>query len=243
MPRCCCWPRTGISRRCSPPPDSTWLAATTTSPAATAARGLRAIGDDRLRAAELLAVLVDCELSVGDLPAAIAACDDLVAAADRLEVPGLQARIAAVRARVLAAAGDTPAAIATAETALDRLPVTGVPLLRATLLLDLVRLHDQVGNRRRPRRRQGGRQRYWPPSTWCCRPLTLPSSTAWGWPRRWAATAPLGARRPSAGRTAAGWWPALIRGSDSATPKGCAISLSSWPAPASNGTRLIWSTV
>lgn len=33
------------------------------------------------------------------------------------------------------------------ETALDRLPPTGVPLLRATLLLDLVRLHEQVGNR------------------------------------------------------------------------------------------------
>jgi hypothetical protein len=62
-------------------------------------------------------------------------------------VPGLQSRIAAVRARVLAAAGDASAAMTTMETALDRLPTTGVPLLRATLLLDLVRLHDQAGNR------------------------------------------------------------------------------------------------
>jgi len=114
---------------------------------ATASRGLRSIGDDRLRAAELLAVLVDVELAVGNLDAAAAACDDLVARANRLDVPGLQSRIAAVRARVLAAAGDASAAITTVESALDRLPTTGVPLLRATLLLDLVRLHDQAGNR------------------------------------------------------------------------------------------------
>ncbi|HEV2810983.1 MAG TPA: hypothetical protein VGV93_11390 [Acidimicrobiales bacterium] len=114
---------------------------------ATATRGLRAIGDDRLRAAELLAVLVDTELGVGSLDAAIAACDDLIARADRLDIPGLQARITAVRARVLAATGDVAAGIETMEAALDRLPSTGMPLLRATLLLDLVRLHDHVGNR------------------------------------------------------------------------------------------------
>ncbi|MDP9023238.1 MAG: hypothetical protein M3N57_11220, partial [Actinomycetota bacterium] len=114
---------------------------------ATASRGLRAVGDDRLRGAELLAVLVDTELAAGDLDAAIASCDDLVARAAHLDVPGLQARVSAGRARVLAAAGDVPAAIGTMETALDRLPPTGVPLLRATLLLDLVRLHDQAGNR------------------------------------------------------------------------------------------------
>jgi hypothetical protein len=113
---------------------------------ATAVRGLRAIGGDRLRAAGLLAVLVDTELGVGDLGAATAACDDLVARADRLEVPGLQARVAAVRARVLAAAGDTAGAIGAMEIALDQLPAVGVPLLRVTLLLDLVRLHEQAGN-------------------------------------------------------------------------------------------------
>ena len=114
---------------------------------ATAARGLRAVGDDRLRAAELLAVLVDVELGVGDLAAAASACDALVARADRLDVPGLQGRVAAVHARVLAATGDLAAAIGTMETALDRLPAAGVPYLRAILLLDLVRLHDRAGNR------------------------------------------------------------------------------------------------
>ena len=114
---------------------------------ATAVRGLRAIGDDRLRAAELLAVLVDTELGVGDVKAAAAACDDRVARAAGLDVPGLQARTAAIRARVVAAGGDVAAAIGTMETALDKLPATGVPLRRANLLLDLVRLHEQAGNR------------------------------------------------------------------------------------------------
>ena len=114
---------------------------------ATAGRGLRAIGADRLRATELLVVLVDTELAVGDVEAAMAVSDDLVARADRLDVPGLQARIVAARARVLAASGDRPAAIGLMETALDRLPAAGVPLLRASLLVDLARLHDRVGNR------------------------------------------------------------------------------------------------
>ncbi|HEV3402454.1 MAG TPA: hypothetical protein VG078_11585, partial [Acidimicrobiales bacterium] len=113
---------------------------------ATAVRGLRAMRDDRLRAAELLTVLVDIELGVEDLDAAVGACDDLVARAAGLDVPALQARVAAVRARVLAATGDLATAIGTIETALDGLAATGVPLLRATLLLDLVRLHDRAGN-------------------------------------------------------------------------------------------------
>ncbi len=114
---------------------------------AMAVRGLRSVADDRLRAAELLAVLVDVELAVGDLGGAAAACDDLVARAEGLDIPGLQARVAAVRARLLAASGDTPSAIELLEAALDRLPDCGVPVLRATLLIDLVRLHEQAGDR------------------------------------------------------------------------------------------------
>ena len=113
---------------------------------ATALRGLRCIADDRLRAAELLAVLVDVELASGDLDAAVAACDGLMARSDGLDVPGLQARVAAVRARVLAAAGDHRGAIAALETAIDRLPPTGMPLLRASLLLDLVRRYEAAGD-------------------------------------------------------------------------------------------------
>ncbi|HET7722495.1 MAG TPA: hypothetical protein VFK43_21195 [Acidimicrobiales bacterium] len=114
---------------------------------ATATRGLRAIAGDRLRAADLLAVLVDIELGAGDLAAAGAACKDLEDRAEGLDVSGLQARVAALRARVLAAGGDVAHAIGTMEAALDRLPPSGLPLLRATLLIELVRLHDRAGNR------------------------------------------------------------------------------------------------
>lgn len=114
---------------------------------ATAARGLRAIGDDRLRAAELFAVVVETELRAGNLEAAIDACNEMEARAARLDVPGLRARTAAVRGRVLAATGDLPAAMGAIEAALDGLPATGFPLLQATLLIDLVRLHEQAGNR------------------------------------------------------------------------------------------------
>lgn len=114
---------------------------------ATARRGLRAVADDRLRAADLLAVLVDTELAAGDLAAADAACHELEDRTKGLDVSGLQARVAALRARVLAAGGDVAHAIGTMEAALDRLPPAGVPLLRATLLTELVRLHDRAGNR------------------------------------------------------------------------------------------------
>jgi tetratricopeptide (TPR) repeat protein len=114
---------------------------------ATARRGLRAVADDRLRAAGLLAVLVDTELAAGDLAAADAACHELEDRTKGLDVSGLQARVAALRARVLAAGGDVAHAIGTMEAALDRLPPAGVPLLRATLLIGLVRLHDHAGNR------------------------------------------------------------------------------------------------
>jgi len=114
---------------------------------ATAVRGLRALAGDRLRSAELLAVLVDAELAVGDVEAAAAACTDLVARTAGLAVPGLAARVAAVRARVLEAQGEAAAAIGTVEEALELLPPAGLPLLRATLLLELVRLHHRAGNR------------------------------------------------------------------------------------------------
>ena len=59
------------------------------------------IGDDRLRAVELLAVLVDAELAAGDLDAAAAACAEL---AERIARPRRRrrsrARAAAARARV-----------------------------------------------------------------------------------------------------------------------------------------------
>jgi tetratricopeptide (TPR) repeat protein len=114
---------------------------------AAALRGLRVIGDDRLRAVELLTVLVDAELARGDMGAATAASDDLSARTGGLNLPALHARAAAARARALAAAGDPAAAISELETAVDRLDAAQLPWLRAMLLLDLARLRDRSGGR------------------------------------------------------------------------------------------------
>ena len=113
---------------------------------ATARRGLRVIGDDRLRAAELLTVLVDAELARGDLNAATTACAELTARAGDLDIPALQARAAAARSRVQAASGDLVGAIATLETTVDGLDSGQLPWLRATVLLDLARYREQAGD-------------------------------------------------------------------------------------------------
>jgi hypothetical protein len=114
---------------------------------AAALRGLRVIGDDRLRAVELLTVLVDAELARGDVGAATAASADLSARTRGLDLPALQARGAAARARALAATGDPGSAISELEAAVDRLDAAQLPWLRATLLLDLARLRDRSGGR------------------------------------------------------------------------------------------------
>jgi hypothetical protein len=114
---------------------------------AAALRGLRVIGDDRLRAVELLTVLIDAELARGDVDAATAASADLSARTRGLDLPALRARTAAARARALAAAGDQGGAVAELEAAVDQLDAMQLPWLRATLLLDLARLRDRSGGR------------------------------------------------------------------------------------------------
>lgn len=51
-----------------------------------------------------------------------------------------------MRARILAATGDLAAAITTLEQAADAVP-EGLPVLRVAMILELTRLHEQVGNR------------------------------------------------------------------------------------------------
>jgi tetratricopeptide (TPR) repeat protein len=114
---------------------------------AVALRGLRVIGSDRLRAAELLAVLIEVELATGNLNAARAACDDLLSRTDGVGMPALEARTAPMRARVLAATGDLASAVAMIQSALDRGPNVGAPCRRASLHLELARLHEQAGKR------------------------------------------------------------------------------------------------
>ena len=114
---------------------------------AAARRGLRGLRDDRLRAAELLTVLVDAELADGDLVAADAACVDLAARIAEVDVPTLQARGACARARALQAAGDPTAAVAVLEDALAGLDGRRLPWARVTVLLALARARLDAGDR------------------------------------------------------------------------------------------------
>lgn len=115
--------------------------------AAAAGRGLRAMGDDHLRAVELLTVLVDAELASGRVDAAAEACAGLT---DRLAAVGnpvLSARAAGARARVLAATGDHASAVAVLEEVLDALPPERAPYQQARLLTELARHRNAAGDR------------------------------------------------------------------------------------------------
>lgn len=113
---------------------------------ATAARGLRMVGPDRLRGVELLALVVEAELAASRVEAARAACDELMDPSRGLDVPRLRAKADRAQALVLAATGGLAEAIRTMEQALDAVP-SGLPVLRVELFLGLVDLHDQAGNR------------------------------------------------------------------------------------------------
>lgn len=113
---------------------------------ATAQRGLRVLGDDRLRAVELLTVLLDAQLATGDTDGAMATCDALRERARDLDVTALRARATAARARLLAATGQGDEAIATLESTIDALDAQQLPWLRATLRIELARLLEHEGH-------------------------------------------------------------------------------------------------
>ncbi len=113
---------------------------------ATAGRGLRLIGDDRLRAVELLAVQVDAYLAGGEIDAAVAACEALEDRIRGVDIPALQARATIARAGVLAATGDLNAAIAAVSATVDQLDGSQLPWLQAVLQLELTRLHERSGD-------------------------------------------------------------------------------------------------
>ena len=115
---------------------------------ATARRGVRLIGDDRVRAASLLGVLVEAELGLGDLGRAAEAASEMDARVAGLD--GVQALVgdaARHRAKVQAVTGDVAAAIQTLQSALDALGGVDLPLLRMSMHLDLARLHEAAGDR------------------------------------------------------------------------------------------------
>ncbi|MFC7490529.1 MULTISPECIES: hypothetical protein [unclassified Knoellia] len=113
---------------------------------ATASRGLRMVGSDRLRGVELLALVAEGELAASRVEAARDACDQLMERAHGLDVPRLRAKACRAQALVLAASGDLAEAIRTMEIALDAVRV-GLPVLRVELFVGLVGLHEQAGNR------------------------------------------------------------------------------------------------
>jgi tetratricopeptide (TPR) repeat protein len=114
---------------------------------ATALRGLRVVRDDRLRAVELLTVLVDAELAAGDVDAAAKVSVELTNRTADLPVSALCARAAAARARVLTAAGDVNGAVTTLENALAQVEGGQLLWLHATLLLDLAHARDRAGDK------------------------------------------------------------------------------------------------
>lgn len=115
--------------------------------AAVARRGLRSLGSDRLRAIELLTVLVDAELARSDLDAAGRACAELEERLGDVDNPVLEARSASARARVLQASGDIGGALEHLEGALYRLPVGSATYRRAQLLVHLAQLREHAGDR------------------------------------------------------------------------------------------------
>jgi hypothetical protein len=114
---------------------------------AVAKRGLRVMGDDRLRAVELLTVLVDAELAGGEVDAAARVSAEMTERVADVQVPALRARAAAARARVLEAQGAIGEAIGVVEATTDHLDPDQLPWLRSTLLLELARLRDLAGDR------------------------------------------------------------------------------------------------
>jgi tetratricopeptide (TPR) repeat protein len=115
--------------------------------AATARRGLRMMGNDRVRGASLLGVLVEAELGRGDVAQAAAASAELDARTAGLGLPLLAAEAARLRAQVACTTGDRRAAIAALQDGLDQLTGARLPHLQARLHLDLARLLDADGDR------------------------------------------------------------------------------------------------
>lgn len=113
---------------------------------ATARRGLRLMGGDRVRAAALLGVLVEAALGQGDVDQAAHASADLDARTRGLGLPALGAEADRLRARVQAAQGRPAAAVTALQEGLDDLADVDLPLLRTSLHLDLARVHEAAGD-------------------------------------------------------------------------------------------------
>jgi DNA-binding NarL/FixJ family response regulator len=101
--------------------------------------GLRQIGDDRVRAVPLLALLTDAEIGRGNVEGAAAAAQNATALAE-LSTPALVAEAALARARSSEAADDLSGAIVDYQAGLQAIGQMEAPLIRAALHLGLARV-------------------------------------------------------------------------------------------------------
>lgn len=108
---------------------------------AMARRGLRLLGGDRSRAVALLDVLVEAALRTSDLASAADAATRLDELAAGSELPALAAHAAFAHARISALRGEFENATQALHAAIDSLEGSEQPLLKATLHLELARLH------------------------------------------------------------------------------------------------------
>lgn len=109
---------------------------------ATAARGLRLVADDRVRAAALLGVVVEARLRQGRRPEAVAASAELDVRTADLGLPALAAEAARLRARVAAAVGDHDAAATAVAEGLHALAGNDLPMAVLALHLEAARVAE-----------------------------------------------------------------------------------------------------
>jgi DNA-binding NarL/FixJ family response regulator len=106
-------------------------------------QALRQMGDDRVRAVPLLALLVEAEIGRGNVEAAAASAHRASTLAEPT-MPTLVAEAALARARARAAANDKNGAIADFQAGLQAIGQTEAPLIRAALHLDFARVLADV---------------------------------------------------------------------------------------------------
>jgi DNA-binding NarL/FixJ family response regulator len=107
--------------------------------AAVARQAARALGTDHLRRPPLLAVLVDAELSRGNLDAAREAADAMAADVLTAPQPANEALARRAQAQLARSTDDVSGALALLEQALSALPADQWPLLAADLHLEMAR--------------------------------------------------------------------------------------------------------
>jgi len=113
--------------------------------AAVLRRGLNELHGDALRIAPLLATLVVAELQRGDVQAATEAADRLDEIAATVDLATIRADAHLARARVLGAAGDDAAAVASFERALATLGEDQRPMLAATIRHEMAGVLSRSG--------------------------------------------------------------------------------------------------